>query len=132
MIRKMFRSSTGMTLIEIMVVISIIGLVMAMVTVNVMKRFEKAKVQTTATQIKNFEQALDTYYLDNGDYPTSDQGLKALAEGGYLKGDKVPKDAWKREYLYVSPGTEGNPYEISSAGPDKQEGTDDDIKSWEE
>lgn len=129
MIKKfLLRSTKGMTLVEIMVVISIIGLVMAMVTVNVMKRFEKAKVQTTQTQMKALEQALEQYYLDNGAYPSTDQGLEALASGEYVK--KVPKDPWKRGYSYTSPGTEGNPFEITSAGPDKQEGTDDDIKSW--
>lgn len=129
MIKKFLKSATGMTLVEIMVVISIIGLVMAMVTVNVMKRFEKAKIQTTQTQIKALEQALEQYYLDNSEYPSTDQGLEALAAGDYVK--KVPKDPWKRNYSYTSPGTEGNPFEIMSAGPDKQEGTDDDIKSWE-
>lgn len=129
MIRKILKRTGGMTLVEIMVVISIIGLVMAMVTVNVMSRFEKAKVQTTKTQIKALEQALEQYYLDNGAYPSTDQGLEALASGGdYLK--KLPKDPWKRNYVYTSPGTEGNPFEIVSAGPDKQEGTEDDIKSW--
>lgn len=126
---QVLRTNKGMTLVEIMVVISIIGLVMAMVTVNVMKRFEKAKEQTTKTQIRAIEQALEQYYLDNGNYPSGDQGLRALAEGEYLKGGKVPKDPWKREFVFVVPGSEGNPYEIISAGPDKQEGTEDDIKS---
>lgn len=129
MIKRLYRTA-GMTLVEIMVVISIIGLVMAMVTVNVMKRFEKAKIQTTGTQMKAIEQALEQYYLDNGNYPSSDQGLAVLEQGEYIK--KVPKDPWKRDFVYVSPGTEGNPFEISSGGPDKQEGTEDDIKSWEE
>lgn len=130
MIKKFLKQNGGMTLVEIMVVISIIGLVMAMVTINVMKRFEKAKIQTTRTQIKALEQALEQYYLDNGNYPSTEQGLSTLADGEYLK--RLPKDAWKRDYNYVSPGTEGNPFEISSAGPDKQEGTEDDIKSWQE
>lgn len=122
-------SQKGMTLVEIMVVIAIIGLVMALVGVNVMKRFEKAKGQTAKAQIKSIEQALDQYYLDNGGYPSTEQGLKALADGEYMK--KIPKDPWKHDFDYTSPGTEGNPYEIVSAGPDKQGGTDDDIKSWE-
>ncbi|MBI4125023.1 MAG: type II secretion system major pseudopilin GspG [Deltaproteobacteria bacterium] len=129
MIKKLLNGTAGMTLIEIMVAISIMVLVMGIVGVNVMKRFEKAKIQTTQTQIKSLEQALEQYYLDNGDYPTTDQGLEALASGDYVK--KVPKDPWKRNYAYTSPGVEGNPFEITSAGPDKQEGTEDDIKSWE-
>lgn len=123
---KKLLGRSGMTLVEIMVVISIIGLVMAMVTVNVMKRFEKAKIQTTHTQIKAFEQALEQYFMDNGSYPSGEQGLSTL-QGEYLK--KVPKDPWKKDYVYTSPGAEGSPYEIMSYGPDKQEGTDDDIKS---
>lgn len=119
----------GMTLIEIMVVIAIMGLIMGIVGVSVMKQFGKAKIQTARTQIKSFEQGLDQFYLDNGSYPSTDQGLKALVEGEYMK--KIDKDPWKRDYNYSSPGASGNPYEITSSGPDKQEGTEDDIKSWE-
>lgn len=136
------KGSVGMTLIEIMVVVSIIGLVMAMVTVNVMSRFAKAKVDTARTQIKALEQSLEQYYLDNGSYPSTEQGLSALVEapsgskrfqpGGYLKGGKVPKDPWGTEFEYVSPGATGQPFDIVSIGPDRQEGTDDDIKSTDE
>ncbi len=136
---KRFTNNRGMTLIEIMVVVAIIGLVMAMVTVNVMSRFAKAKVDTARTQAKALEQSLEQYYLDNGSYPSTEQGLSALVEapggakrfqpGGYLKGGKVPKDPWGHEYDYISPGATGQPFEISSKGPDGQEGTDDDIKS---
>jgi len=124
------KSEEGMTLIEIMVVIAIIGLIATTAIVNIMKQFERAKVKTTKTQVKGFEQALEQYYLDNGNYPTSEQGLKALEQGEYIK--KVPKDPWSRDYNYVSPGQSGSPYDISSGGPDKQEGTEDDIKSGEE
>lgn len=119
-----------MTLVEIMVVIAIIGLVGTVAIVNITKQFRKAQVKTSRTQMKSIEQALEQYYLDNGNYPTSDQGLQALVEGEYI--NKVPKDPWKKDYAYTSPGTEGNPFEISSPGPDKQEGTEDDIKSWQE
>lgn len=118
-----------MTLVEIMVVVAIIGLIATTAIVNIMKQFERAKVKTAKTQMKSFEQAIEQYYLDNGNYPSTEQGLGALAEGEYIK--KVPKDPWKKDYSYSSPGQQGNPYEISSAGPDKQEGTEDDIKSWE-
>lgn len=120
----------GMTLIEIMVVIAIIGLIGTVAVINITKQFERAKVKTAKTQMKSLEQAIEQYYLDNGSYPGTDQGLKALAQGEYIK--KVPKDPWKKDYFYSSPGAEGNPYEISSGGPDKQEGTEDDIKSWVE
>ena len=137
--KKIFKNARGMTLIEIMVVIAILGLIATMVTVNVMSNFDKAKVDTTRTQIKSLEQALEQYRLDNGSYPTTEQGLSALVTapsgdaakrfqpGGYIK--KVPQDTWRHDYSYVSPGAQGHPYEVSSLGPDGQEGTDDDIKS---
>ena len=121
---KQLASNKGMTLIEIMVVVAIIGLVMAMVTVNVMKRFEKAKLDTAKTQIKSLEQALEQYYLDNNNYPPT---FSELVSGGYVK--KMPKDPWNQEYVYKNPGSEGHPFDITSAGPDKKEGSDDDIKS---
>jgi len=121
----------GFSLIELMVVITIIGLIGGMVAVNVFKQFGKAKEKTTAVEIRRIEEALGHYYLVNGNYPTLDRGLGALAEGGeYLK--KVPKDPWKQEYVYISPGQDGRPYDIFSKGPDQQEGTEDDITSWEE
>jgi len=138
--KEWLKGTKGMTLIEIMVVIAIIGLIATMAVINIMGRFEKAKMDTARTQVKALEQALEQYYLDNSSYPSSEEGLKGLVEapsgakrfqpGGYIK--KVPEDPWGQEYSYVSPGGQGHPFEISSNGPDRQEGTDDDIKSWEE
>ena len=145
---KRLKNQSGMTLIEIMVVITIIGLIATIVTVNVMGRMDQAKVSTTKTQIKNLESALDAFRADNGFYPSTEQGLMALIQkptagraatnyprGGYLKGDSVPKDTWGKEFIYFSPGTHGNnPYEITSLGADGEEGGEDsneDINSWE-
>ena len=138
-------NNRGMTLIEIMVVITILGLITAIVTVNVMDRLEKARLDTAKTQIKSLEQALEQYRLDNGSYPSTEQGIQALVSaptfgkvpkrypsGGYLTGGKLPKDSWGEEFIYSSPGAQGNTYEISSKGPDSQTGNEDDIKSWEE
>mgnify|MGYP001564918301 CR=1 FL=1 len=138
-------NNKGMTLIEIMVVITILGLITAIVTVNVMDRLEKARLDTGKTQIKSLEQALEQYRLDNGSYPSTEQGIQALVaapsfgkvpkrypSGGYLTGGKMPKDPWGEIFIYSSPGAEGHPYEISSKGSDTQVGTEDDIKSWEE
>ena len=101
----------------------------------------KAKIQ-----IESIETALKLYKLDNGYYPVTEQGLQALVEaptvgqlprawreGGYLEKGKVPKDPWGNEYVYLSPGVQGD-YDLSSYGPDGQpggEGEDEDINSWE-
>jgi len=145
--KKLLRSQAGMTLIEIMVVITILGIIATIVTVNVLDRLDQAKVSATKTQIKSLEMALDEFRRDNGYYPTTERGLKALIEKpsigrmpnnypshGYLKGGKVPHDSFGGDFLYYSPGNNGNRYEIVSLGADGQEGGEDadaDIKSWE-
>ena len=142
--KKIIENQRGMTLVEIMVVVTIIGIIATLVTVNVVGYLDRARVDTTVTTIRSLEQMLEQYRLDNGSYPSSEQGLNPLAEapsfgkspkrypaGGYIKGGKVPKDSWKNELVYSSPGANGNPYEIVSIGPDQQEGSEDDIKSWE-
>lgn len=145
--KKWLRNVKGMTLIEIMVVITILGLIATVVTVNVLDRLDEAKVSTAKTQIKSLEEALDQYRRDNGVYPSTEQGLQALIEKptigripkrypskGYIKGDKVPNDPWDCEYKYYSPGIQGHEYEIYSLGRDCQEGgedTDADIPSFE-
>jgi len=145
--KKLLRSQAGMTLIEIMVVVTILGIIATIVTVNVLDRLDQAKVSATTTQIKSLEVALDEFRRDNGYYPSTEQGLKALIEKpsigriprnypsrGYLKGGKVPRDSFSGDFLYYSPGNHGNRYEIVSLGADGQEGgeeADADIKSWE-
>ena len=136
-----------MTLIEIMVVVTILGMIATIATINVLGRLDQAKVTSTKTQMKNLETALDEYKRDNGFYPDSGQGLEALVQkpssgkvpqnyprGGYIKGGTVPRDAWGNDFQYMSPGAHGNPVEIISLGADGQEGGDDvdaDINSWE-
>ena len=136
----------GFTLIEIMVVVIILGLLAGIVLPKILGREEEAKVSAAKVQIKAFESALDGYKLDNGFYPTTDQGLSALIkkpevgripdkwkEGGYLKPARIPKDPWGKDYLYFSPGNEGREYEIVSYGPDGEqggEGKNADIESW--
>jgi len=136
----------GMTLIEIMVVITILGILATIVTVNVLDRLDQAKVSATITQMKSIEGALDQFRRDNGFYPTTQQGLMALIEkpggretkryprNGYLKGKDLPQDTWSCDFIYHSPGVHGNPYEITSLGADCEEGGEDvdaDIYSWE-
>ena len=122
----------GFTLIEIMVVVVIIGLLSALVGPRLMGQSDSAKRKTTLTQIAQIEQTLGLFYLDNGFYPTTAQGLQALVskpggqpealnypDGGYMK--RLPRDAWGREFIYVCPGTRGD-YDIISYGSDGAEG----------
>ncbi len=136
----------GFTLIEIMVVVIILGLLAGLVLPRIMGSEEEAKIKTTRVQIRSLENALDSFKLDNGFYPTTDQGLEALIkkpetgripnkwkEGGYLKPARIPKDPWGGDYHYFSPGSEGREYEIISYGPDGEpggEGKNADIESW--
>jgi general secretion pathway protein G len=142
---RRIRDRAGFTLIEIMVVIVILGLLAALVVPKLIGRTEEAKKTQTRVQIKNLENALQLFKLDNGFYPGTDQGLEALIrvpeagripknyrKGGYL--DRVPKDPWGNPYVYVSPGTHGD-YDISSYGADGVaggDGEDADINSWDE
>ncbi|MBF0492745.1 MAG: type II secretion system major pseudopilin GspG [Deltaproteobacteria bacterium] len=139
------KDQKGMTLIEIMVVVAIIGSIMALVTVNVMDYLAESKVETTKIEIKNIENALEQYKRKSSMYPSTEQGLQALVEkptsgkipenypkDGYMK--RVPKDAWDEDFIYTSPGTAGHPYEITSLGEDKAEGGEGyaaDIKNYE-
>ncbi len=140
------KSPKGFTLIEIMVVVVILGILATIVLTNVMGREDEARINAAKTQIRALEGGLDGYKLDNGFYPSTDQGLEALIrkpeagripakwkESGYLKPARIPKDPWGKDYLYFSPGSEGRPYEIVSYGADGEqggEGNDADIESW--
>ena len=131
----------GFTLIEIMVVMVIIGLLMALVGPNLIGRSEKAKSQAAAMQIERLGTVLDTFRLDVGRYPTTQEGLQVLVQrpmgvdrwdGPYInKG--IPKDPWDRPYIYRSPGEAGRPYDLYSLGADGAPGGTDnnrDITSW--
>ena len=142
--KGILRRNSGFTLLEIMVVIVILGLLAAIVVPKLIGRTEEAKRTQTRIQIKNLEQALQLFKLDNGFYPSTEQGLSALVrnpeigrvpknyrKGGYL--DRVPTDPWGNAYVYVAPGAERD-YEISSYGGDGVpggEGEDGDIHSWD-
>ncbi len=131
----------GFTLIEIMVVLVIIGLLMALVGPNLIRRSEVAKTQAATIQIEQLGTVLDTFRLDVGRYPTTQEGLAALMapppglvrwNGPYLK-KAVPNDPWDRPYVYRSPGEGGRPYDLYSLGADGAPGgTGDarDITSW--
>jgi general secretion pathway protein G len=134
-------SECGFTLVEILVVITIIGLIMALVGPRVLNYLSESKVKTARIQIQSFASALDLFYLDAGRYPSSAEGLGALVQpvggvaawnGPYLKGGNVPSDPWGKAYVYRSPGEHGA-YDVVSLGSDGQEGgsgTAADIASW--
>ena len=120
----------GFTLIEMLVVITIIGLIMGLIGPRVLNYLSESKVKAARIQLQSFGSALDLFYLDAGRYPSTSEGLGALVQrtpgvaawnGPYLKGGSLPNDPWNHSYLYRSPG-ERWPYEIISYGSDGQEG----------
>lgn len=130
----------GFTLIEMLLVVTIIGILAAIVVPKLVGRGEDAKIKATAAQITAFKTALGTFEVDNGYFPKGQNGLQDLIQqprdaqnwhGPYLDSDTVPKDQWGRDFIYVCPGKH-NPtsFDIMSAGPDGQAGTDDDITNW--
>jgi len=136
----------GFTLIELLVVIIVLGLLAGLVGPQILGRVSEAKSKTARTQIELISLALDNYRLDNGSYPTTEQGLAALQDrstrepvprnwrGPYLR-KAVPEDPWGRPYLYRSPGEQSRTgFELSTLGRDGQAGGEDedaDVKSWQ-
>ena len=134
----------GFTLIEIMVVMAIIAMLAAMVGPRLIRQQEKAAVKAAQAQVERLGTALDTYRLDMGRYPTTQEGLGALMQppgggggsrwdGPYLNKD-VPLDPWDNPYQYRAPGGGGRPYDLFSFGADGAPGGDGDnrdITSWQ-
>ena len=125
----------GMSLIEIMVVITLIGLVTAAIGVAVMGQLTKGQSDSASNQAYEIAKSMELYKLQNGSYPTTSQGITVLATPPKGKPimDSVPKDPWGNEYIYVNPGQK-NPskFDIRSKGPDGQEGTEDDVGNWKD
>ena len=128
-----------------MVVIVILGILAGLIVPRIMGRPEEAKILKAKIQIESMETALKLFKLDTGSYPTTEQGLQALVQqpatgagkkwrkGGYLEKGKVPNDPWGNDFIYLSPGTQGD-YDIVCLGADGVEGGEDknaDINSWE-
>jgi general secretion pathway protein G len=139
----MLKLKNGFTMIEIMLVVIIIGILAAMVIPSLAGRSEQARIAAARADIDaNLSAALDLFEVDNGKYPTTQEGLEALLvnpypgnanthwKGPYLKKKRIPLDPWGKEYVYVSPGTHNTDgFDLSSLGKDGVE-SEDDITSW--
>ena len=126
------RRNGGFTLLELMIVIVILGILGAIVVPQFMDEPHKARVVQARMQIENLSTAIKKFYLDNGFYPSTEQGLESLSElpaigrtpksyptNGYIT--KIPADPWENDYIYIMPG-ERTPFEIMSFGADGVEG----------
>ena len=123
------------SLMELMIVIIILGLLAALVMPNLIGKGEQAKQQLTCVQMESIANSLQMFKMDNGTYPTTEEGLKALVENpdaekypGYQKGylEKVPVDSWKQPYIYILDETSG--FDIISLGADRKEGGEEENK----
>ncbi|GDX80468.1 type II secretion system protein GspG [Deltaproteobacteria bacterium] len=131
---RLLNNKKGMSLVEIMVVIAIIGVLMTVIAVNVTGYLDDANASATKIEINNIEKALAAYsYKHKGKYPTTGEGLDAAKK--YFPNNETPTDAWGAPFQYFAPGTHGNhDYEIISLGKDGKEGGEDsnaDILSWD-
>lgn len=141
-------SVAGLTLLEVMVVVIILGMMATIVTKTVLDRREEARVNLARTQISQFMGALEFFYLDNNFYPSTDQGLRALVEKPtagrvaekwgartYLSATSIPLDPWGHDYFYQSPGAhDAKRFDIICYGRDGEEGGegfDADVTSWD-
>jgi general secretion pathway protein G len=126
------QAARGFTLIEIMVVVVILAILGTLVAPQILGRIDEARVTKAKNDLRLYESALNLYRMDNFKYPTTDQGLEALVKrpndpnlknwraDGYVK--QLVKDPWGHDYVYVSPGTNGAPYDLLSLGADGQPG----------
>lgn len=139
------RFQKGFTLLEIIAVVTILGILIGVVGPQIMKMMRQGQRKSTVVVMNGIQQSLNAYQLDCGSYPTTEQTLEALItpptigtpcknydKEGYYAKKQVPRDPWGSPFVYLSPG-KANPssYDLYSVGPDKQDGTDDDIKAWE-
>ena len=137
--RRKNSGRSAFTLLEIMMVVVIIGIMAGLVVPNLTGRKKTAQIAQTKNQIDALKTALQDYEMTVGDFPTTDEGLDALVEkpgdvddedwrGPYI--DEVPEDPWHQEYQYVCPGQNNKNFDLWSYGPDKKDGTSDDITNW--
>nr|WP_320017516.1 type II secretion system major pseudopilin GspG [uncultured Desulfobacter sp.] len=143
---RQIRNQAGFSFIELMVVVIILGILAGAIVPRYMDKADKAKVVKAQVDIASIETSLKMYKLDNGFYPTTEQGLLALIEepttdpvprswneNGYFEKKRVPKDPWGNEYVYLSPGVHGT-FDLISYGADSEsggEGINADVTNWE-
>jgi general secretion pathway protein G len=125
----------GMTLIEIMVVLVILGMIAAAVAVNVVKRQQEAQIKQAKTDVQNIaSQGVDAFHVMRGRYPSTEEGLSVLIKEGFLKpnnADGTLRDPWGHDYVYLYPGTlHPDGFDVKSNGPDGQAGSPDDIVNY--
>lgn len=131
---------SGFTFLEIMLVVAIIGILAAIVGPRLVGKSQQAKVSATKSAMGAVKTALQAYEIKAGSFPTTGEGLKALVqrpssvpeEDWEKQMDKMPKDAWGEEFVYAYPSNHGMDFDLSSKGPDRQEGTADDINNWDD
>lgn len=144
--KRILNKNSGFTLLEILIVITIIGIIASALAVKIMVKPGQAKTLKAKLNIETLEGALKLFKLHNGFYPTTEQGLQALVEqpvtgriptawqeDGYLEKGVIPKDPWERDYLYVSPGVHNKGFDLWTYGADGEEGGEDedtDIINW--
>ena len=137
-------SQSGFTLLEILLVVVIIGMLVSVAVVKLSGQSQRAKLVVTQRQIDAYKTALGIYELDNGFFPSSEQGLQALVtqpatppapgnwKGPYLDPPVLRKDPWSHDYIYKNPGQKiPNGFDLYSAGPNGIEGDEDDIGNWQ-
>lgn len=140
------RDERGYTLIEILAVLVLLGFIITLVAPNIINNLQKGQISAAKAQINALETVLNTYYLDNSTYPTTEQGLKALLEkptappvpenwnGPYLQNKKIPQDPWGHDLKYVCPGVHNQQtYDLFSLGKGNTEGgagADADLGNW--
>jgi general secretion pathway protein G len=134
----------GMTLVELMIVLIILGLISTFAVVKLMDRLAEANIRATQAQIATLENALQFYKLSCNDYPSTDQGLEALIskstvgkecdnypDGGFLEKHVIPEDPWGNPYQYAYPGQNNTgSFDLWSMGKDEESNTQDDVVNW--